>query len=64
MKSPAMTTLQRKDMERYVNSEACGIILRDKLTQAYKAGFAARETEIENLLKHIGGDTKTEWEDV
>ncbi len=45
----AMTTTQRQAMDRYVNANAFGIGLREKLRQAYREGWKAKEASILSL---------------
>ena len=47
----AMTTTQRNEMLKYVNREASGIMWRDKIERAYKAGWKAREAAVVSLEK-------------
>lgn len=51
--SVPMTTKQKDAMMAFVCQEAASRFQRDKLERAYKAGFAAREEEIDGLRKHI-----------
>jgi len=42
-----MTTKQRIEAERFVNSQASGVMLRQKLLLAVSFGFALRDQEVD-----------------
>ena len=45
----SMTTTQRQEMLKYVNREAAGVMWRDKIERAYKAGWSAKTAAVLSL---------------
>ena len=49
-----MTTKQKIEAERFVNSQASGVMLRHKLMLAVSFGFALRDQEVDEWKKLNG----------